>query len=54
MKVKILLLIVLFVLSSGILTGCGSTTGVFARTEERVANLGESITNIALDGDGVN
>lgn len=46
MKIKVVYLFVICALAF-ILAGC-------CTTEERLANLGESIHNIALDGDGVN
>ena len=54
MNLKVWCLVIVIALSGMLLAGCTSTTGVFARTEERAVNLGESITNIALDGDGIN
>lgn len=45
-KIKIICAIILGIVATG-LVGCHTT-------RERLANLGESIHNIALDGDGVN
>ena len=46
--------VILLSLCSILLSGCSSPTGCFARTEERTVNLGRSVQNICLDGDGVN
>ena len=54
MNLKVLSLIIVVVFSGMLLAGCCSPGGCFARSEERVVNLGESVKNIALDGDGIN
>lgn len=54
MNFRLSAIIILLILSGVVLSGCSSPSGVFARTEERTINLGNSITNIALDGDGIN
>lgn len=54
MNLKIWSLVIIVALSGVLLAGCCSPSGIFARTEERMVNLGESVKNVALDGDGVN
>jgi len=44
---KRLILVLLFMSLLCVLSGC-------CTTQERLSNLGESVHNIALDGDGVN
>jgi len=51
---KKIVILTVFLAISAFTAGCASSTGVFATTEERVDNLGASVTNIALDGDGIN
>lgn len=54
MKLRIFSLICFVLLVASVLSGCCSPNGVFARTEERAVNFGNSVTNIALDGNGIN
>lgn len=54
MNLRICALVIVVILSCVSLAGCCSPSGAFARSEERAENLGDSIQNIFLDGDGVN
>ena len=54
MKLLMMMAIVTGLFAMVFISGCCSPSGTFATTEEHTADLGASIQNIFLDGDGVN
>ena len=54
MKLGNIMVILIGLFAAVFMAGCCSPSGTFATTEEHTENLGASIQNIFLDGDGIN
>ena len=54
MKIRCIIVLVLLSLFPVLFAGCCTANGTFATTEEHTVDLGHSVQNVFLDGDGIN